>query len=181
MRFRDIPPLIRSRYSINVPLKHTEHTIQEYLDQGLNLCPDFQRGHVWTEQQQTAFVEFLLRDGTSSRVIFFNHPGWMNSWEGNFVIVDGLQRLTAVRQFLANKIPAFHTFYQDYTDAMPSILDLVFSIATLPTKADVLQWYLELNAGGTPHTSEELDRVRTLLAATKNDPASPTLPSKGAS
>ena len=28
---------------------------------GLILCPDFQRGHVWTEKQQEDYITFLLR------------------------------------------------------------------------------------------------------------------------
>jgi hypothetical protein len=28
----------------------------------------------------------------------------------------------------------------------------------------VLQWYLELNSGGTPHTKEELDKVKKMLS-----------------
>ena len=30
---------------------------------GLQFNPDFQRGHVWTEGQQIAFMEFLLKGG----------------------------------------------------------------------------------------------------------------------
>jgi hypothetical protein len=33
----------------------------------------------------------------------------------------------------------------------------------LKTEAEVLRWYLEINAGGTPHTEEELDKVRKML------------------
>ena len=39
------------------------------------------------------------------------------------------------------------------------------NINTLPTRAAVLQWYLEMNAGGTPHADAEIERVRGLLAA----------------
>ena len=34
----------------------------------------------------------------------------------------------------------------------------------LQTREEVLQWYLELNSAGTPHSKEELDRVKALLA-----------------
>ena len=33
----------------------------------LDLCPDFQRGHVWTEAQQTRFIEAALRGALTSR------------------------------------------------------------------------------------------------------------------
>ena len=34
----------------------------------------------------------------------------------------------------------------------------------LSTYSEVLQWYLDLNSGGTVHTEEELNRVQQLLS-----------------
>jgi len=34
-------------------------------------------------------------------------------------------------------------------------------------RSDLLNHYLSINSGGTPHSAEELDRVRALLAETK--------------
>jgi hypothetical protein len=31
-------------------------------------------------------------------------------------------------------------------------------------RADVMRWYLQVNYGGTPHTDEELNKVRSMLA-----------------
>lgn len=38
-----------------------------------------------------------------------------------------------------------------------------FRICNLRTEAEVLRLYLAINAGGTPHTEEELNRVRRML------------------
>jgi hypothetical protein len=35
----------------------------------------------------------------------------------------------------------------------------------METRKETLQLYLNINAGGTPHTQEELNQVRVLLAA----------------
>jgi len=57
------------------------------------ICPDFQRGHVWDDAKSIAYVEFCLKGGVSARTLFFNCPGWQN--KGPMQLVDGLQRLTA--------------------------------------------------------------------------------------
>lgn len=107
MRFRDIPTFTRAHYKVDVSLAHLDSVLEDYATQGLQLEPDFQRGHVWTIDQQVQYVEYLLREGLSGRVIYFNHPGWMKDWQGDFVLVDGLQRLTACLRFLHNEIPVF--------------------------------------------------------------------------
>lgn len=40
---------------------------------------------------------------------------------------------------------------------------LIFHINDLKSKKEVLQWYLDMNAGGTPHTSEEIERVKKMI------------------
>ena len=79
--------------------------------------------------------------------------------------VDGLQRLTAALAFLHDEIPAFGHYYSEYEDKLPFDVDFIFNVNDLKTKAEVLQWYIEMNAGGTPHDSKEIDRVKALLSA----------------
>ena len=132
--------------------------------------PDFQRGHVWTEQQQIAFIEYFLKGGKSGKVIYFNHPHWGRYQENdmNMVCVDGLQRLTAIRRFINDEIRAFGGLYSEFEDTPRMIKNgIKFNVNDLQTKAEVLQWYLDMNYTGTPHTEEELDRVRKLLEEEK--------------
>ena len=66
MKFKDIPQLTRAGTSqVNMPLWYIPDTIRNWEENEyykLQLNPKFQRGHVWTEEQQIAYVEFLLRD-----------------------------------------------------------------------------------------------------------------------
>lgn len=165
-RFQDIPQFTRSgSYEINVHLSRLPKILGEYeTDYDLQRNPDFQRGHVWTTEQQTHYVEFLLRGGQSSRIIYFNHPGWhRTSIEGPFVLVDGLQRITACERFFRNEIAVFGYYYSQYGDKT-GLVSLRFNVNDLPTRKDVLQWYLDLNSGGVVHTTDEIDRVKRLLA-----------------
>jgi len=137
--------------------------IERYVDKfGLDLLPDFQRGHVWKREQQKLYVEFLLRGGSTNNVLYFNHPGWMNSFEGDFVVVDGLQRLTALMQFLLGEFPVFYGIFADALDLRGN-WGVKFNINNLKTRKEVLTWYLEINENATPHTEEDILKVKTLL------------------
>ena len=167
MRFQDIPKFTRNAgYHVTVSWRYLESHIKEAQQWGsaiLDLDPDFQRAHVWTEQQQIRYIEYILRGGMSSRAIYLNCAGWGYSYEGPYVLVDGKQRLQAVRRFLANEIPAFGARIDEYTDKLHMDYSFDWYINDLATRAEVLQWYLDLNSGGVVHTSDELAKVKTLL------------------
>lgn len=162
--FQDIPRFtMPASYHVNIPLDYLVEQISRYIENGLQLNPDFQRGHVWTEAQQIAYVEYVLRGGTSGREIYLNLPG-LNWGDAEFVCVDGLQRITACLRFMENEIPAFGTLYKDYEGRISQQMNLSLWINTLETRQEVLTWYLELNSGGTAHTEAELDKVRGMIA-----------------
>jgi hypothetical protein len=171
MDFRSIPKLTRDgRYKIHVSWDSLEWNLQRYVEEyNLDLDPDFQREHVWTEEKQIAYVEHVLRGGQASNEIRFNCIGWQNTYEGPMVLVDGKQRLNAVRRFLRDEIKAFgHTCTElqipGHAHQVPDIYNFIFYINDLDSRAEVLKWYLELNSGGVVHSQEELDRVRILLS-----------------
>lgn len=174
-RFQDIPQLTKSgSWECDFPLDDVWRQVEQWKleDPALDISPDFQRAHVWTEEQQVAWLEFFLRGGKTGRVIYFNHPGWGRSWKSrkgkpHFVIVDGKQRLEAIRRFIQGEIALYGSFYPEFTDRLRIIQTMKINVNDLETRAEVLQWYIEFNAGGTPHTDAEIDRVRALLEAEK--------------
>lgn len=168
MKFRDIPQFTREgSYQVNMPWNFLKKWLKEETEEmNMQLNPVFQRGHVWTEAQQIAYVEFALRGGRSGRIVYFNCPGWpsgRSSGYNEYVCVDGLQRITAILRFLDNEIPAFGTFYKDFEDKIPIDLDLIVNVNNLDTEKDVLQWYVDLNSCGTQHTDEEIRRVKDMI------------------
>src|SRR6185369_8575566 len=97
MKLSSIPQLKQAHYRIDVTIAEVEFTIGRWSDEGRRTCPlilepEFQRGHVWSREQQIAFCEFLIRGGESGRTIIFNCRGWQNKFEGPMYLVDGLQR-----------------------------------------------------------------------------------------
>lgn len=170
-RFKDIPKFTRDgSCEYDFDFKYLLEFIDTHVDMyNLQLNPDFQRGHVWTEEQQIAWLEFFLKGGKTGRVLYFNCPSWQGNQikEGDyddFVCVDGLQRITAIRRFMNGEIPVFGSYINEYEDEMSVMRDSIrLNINNLKTKKEVLQWYVDMNAGGTPHTNEEIARVQDMI------------------
>ena len=170
-KFKDIPQLTRfGNWQVNVSFIDVPYQIKKWQDDkyyNLQLNPSFQRGHVWTEEQQIAYIEFILRGGKPARTIYFNMPGWNGSIPStqydDFVCVDGLQRITAVLKFMNNEIKIFGSYYKEFEDHIPLNAELLFNVNNLQTEKEVLQWYVDMNSGGTPHTSDEIARVKKMI------------------
>ena len=92
----------------------------------------------------------------------------MGSFEGEFVLMDGLQRYTAMRAFLENRIKAFGYYLNEFEDDVRRInycFDI--NIAKFKTSEEVIKTYISFNEGGTPHAREEIERVKKMLEKAK--------------
>ncbi len=115
-------------------------------------------------------MEYMLRGGQSGLDLYMNCPMWAHgrmdihspgSW---FVLVDGKQRLDAALGFLNNEFSVFGSYYHEFEDhPRCMVANFRWHVNDLQTREECLQWYLDLNRGGTVHSQEELDRVRDLI------------------
>jgi len=174
-RFKDIPQFTRDgNWQCDFDIEYLVKWINEQIEEsGLQLNPDFQRGHVWTEQQQISYLEYFFKGGKSGTIIYFNKPDWhlrVENYEYNdYVCVDGLQRITAFQRFVNNEIRIFNTYFSEFEDRPKLRYTMKININDLKTEKEVLQWYIDMNAGGTPHASSEIERVRKMVSELDNN------------
>lgn len=80
--------------------------IQEMIEnQDIDFTPDFQRNFVWNSVQKSKLIESLLL--RIPLPIFY----FAEDLEGRLTIVDGLQRLTTIKEFMNNEFPLTHLEY----------------------------------------------------------------------
>jgi hypothetical protein len=163
----------RNMYRIVASIDYLESSLQRYESEfGLDYDPDYQRGYVWTKEQQQAYIEYLLSGGISGREIYFNYPAWQR-WsikDGRMEIVDGKQRLNALLSFLRGEVLAFGILrYTDLTRLDMENLDIYININELVNKEDIVKWYLSMNTGGSVHTENDLQVAKNVLKQLQND------------
>jgi hypothetical protein len=169
---KDLPKytLPSGDYTIHVEWGHIEAWIldqaswsKQTVDEVMN--PEFQRGHVWTQEQQITFIEHVLKGGRTGKDIYFNCATWDTKHEGSkdMFCIDGLQRITAVIAFLHNEIPVFQKYYYRDIDRLRGTEALfILHVLDFQTEEDILTYYLQMNDTGVHHTQEELDKVRKM-------------------
>jgi hypothetical protein len=72
--------------------------VSDMIDDGdIDLSPDFQRNFVWNTHQKSRLIESILLRIPLPMFYFSEDP------DGRITIVDGLQRLTTIKEFMDNK------------------------------------------------------------------------------
>lgn len=162
-----IRPLPRMENRYDIPFGEVKQHIQE---KGIVLNPDFQRGNVWTQPQQIAFIESILKGRVHEalRTVIVNrvYEDENPEFHGE-LIIDGLQRLTAIMAFIDGEFKVFDN-QLGVDDLKMSSFNIrsqyvKFQVMNLQTKKDVLQFYIDFNTGGTVHSDSEIERVKQLL------------------
>lgn len=169
MKFSDIKKFPFASYRCDLSWAYLESNLDSYSSRcggsGLILQPDYQRGYVWNEGQQIAYVEYILRGGTSGKDIYFNGPRWPQGANVALECVDGQQRIGAALAFLKDKIKAFGHYRSEFEDRI-GMLDAGFfmHVTEITDRAELVRWYIHLNTGGSVHTDADLAPAYQLLA-----------------
>jgi len=130
--------------------------IQKYI-------PPFQRTNdKWTRDMQIKFIENILK-GVTSTIILCEVEG-----NENAIILDGQQRLTALKAFLCNEFPILGKFY--YKDIKEEIkmvsANIYYRVIVAKDKAEMIQFYIDMNENIT-HSKEDIDKAKRYLEAIK--------------
>lgn len=176
MEFTDIKLIPESNYWVNYRFSSIENFIKDTISHiGLELDPDFQRGHVWNVEQQTAYIESIIREiiQDTDIVIRFNARDYMAIQDSTdtdlpktMQCVDGLQRLTAIRKYMKGKLKPFGKTFEEIESSPLSIArkrNICVKVYNIKYRKDLIKFYYDLNFGGTPHTESEKERILGLM------------------
>lgn len=135
------------------------------------LIPEYQRDLVWNLEQKQNLIKSLLYGNPIGDFLFkveyeFDEKGKRNELRVLWSVIDGQQRINAIRGFFLNEFKVDEKFFKDlkYWDAR-KFLDnqiKVISIKNISLEEEI-DIYLNRNCGGTIHSKEELDKARAFL------------------
>ncbi|MDM1298459.1 DUF262 domain-containing protein [Empedobacter falsenii] len=146
--------------------KITMDTLLRRLKQGtINLNPDFQRNYVWTTEKKCQLIESLM--------LKIPLPMFYVSADeqGNYTVVDGLQRLTTIKEFIIDKkfkLKKLEFWSDQYDNSsfedLPTyienrILETEFTFTVInPGTPEVVKRniFKRVNRGGAPLTEQEI-------------------------
>ncbi|PIF61061.1 DUF262 domain-containing protein [Flavobacterium sp. 11] len=146
--------------------KITMDTLLRRLKQGtINLNPDFQRNYVWTMDKKCQLIESLM--------LKIPLPMFYVSADekGNYTVVDGLQRLSTIRDYIIDKkfklqkLEFWGDLFNNFTfEDLPTyienrVLETEFSFTVInPGTPEIVKRniFKRVNRGGAPLTDQEI-------------------------
>ncbi|MBD3353626.1 MAG: DUF262 domain-containing protein, partial [Candidatus Lokiarchaeota archaeon] len=89
-------------YHVNIGLGGITEAIEQY---NIDLNPKYQRGHVWTEDQESKFVGAILENSRAISPFWFN---WLSidHHRSHSEVVDGKQRIKSCIRWINGDIKA---------------------------------------------------------------------------
>ena len=118
--------------------------------------PTWQRGLVWTEKQNVAFIESAWR-GINLGTYTYNQAPLGSPYDN--LLIDGQQRLHAVECYLNDEFPVFGWRWSDVTIVDKRIWDMSIGFASYVTETEdenyLRSYYDLMNFGGTAHRETE--------------------------
>ena len=135
------------------------------MNQGsIRLSPDFQRNTVWSNKQKSQLIESLMLNIPIP--LFYVSADEEGKWD----VVDGLQRLTAIREYLIDKelVLSDLEFWKEYEktgidDLPPVIFNRIYEteftfVIIEPGTPELVKYnvFKRINTGGKPLTPQEI-------------------------
>ncbi len=128
------------------------------------ITPEFQRQNTkWSEPMQVKFVENILA-GYKTTFLFYSTEDGGGHLENCFLL-DGLQRMTAIKDFQEGKFPVFGRFYFDDINHRSVFRNSHITAQFFHFEDDLAacEHYIAMNEGIT-HSPEDIEIAYNFIA-----------------
>jgi hypothetical protein len=162
----------------DIEISDTPFSVYEYLRQlekgKIIIQPDFQRNQVWKDTQKSKFIESIILN-------FPLPPIYLNETkESTFIVIDGLQRSTAIRQFYKGELeliglealPKYNECkFKDLPEPLQSKFEnkklTVFVLKPSTPMVVIYDLFNRINTGGTQLNRQEVRNCIFIGKSTK--------------
>lgn len=123
----------------------------------LNIRPEFQREFVYTQAQQEAVIDTILKDCNLGLFTWFENDG-----HGSYECGDGQQRTLSVCRFISGRFPIVWEgkpmfFFNLSKELQDKIMEYeVYVVIVSGTSSEKLEWFKRINTAGAVLTQQEL-------------------------
>jgi len=153
---------------LNVQSRQIEGLLHSYWNYGIDTEIDYQRGNVWTHEQELSLINSIFENIQIGSFVFVRRE--YKEGEKGYEIIDGKQRLLTLVKFAESRFPFKGRLYRNLRFSDRNHFDdymVGYSEVRDITQAQKYKLFLKLNTCGQPQEPSHLNKVRKLLETTK--------------
>ena len=125
------------------------------------IVPKFQRdNNKWSREMQIKFVENIIL-GVNTTIIL----GTLSNEKSECVLIDGLQRVSAIFSFMNKEFKVFESFEynEDFENKISTFIhNLKLKIFNFKNEKDMVNFYINMNENIT-HSKEDIQKAKDYL------------------
>ena len=144
-----------------------EGVLTRYYHFGVDMDPYYQRGYVWEQEDKELLIDSIFSNIRIGELVFAKRDYETCQSSGSlYEILDGKQRLDALRGYYENRYP-YHGYYFNDLGARDRhvLLERTIPVADLirPDEETILRCFLMLNRTGKRMDAAHLSSVEAML------------------
>lgn len=167
-------PFRRSSYNVDIRLKGFIDGLMSYIkdknhsdiSEVFEAVPAFQRDNdKWTQAMQTKFLENILMGYRTTIMLYELVPATRYAVYGKCFILDGLQRITAIYEFMKGRLTPFGMTYDQLCESKILLRignTVVVRIYAFSTEIEAIEFYISMNENIT-HSAADILKARNIL------------------
>lgn len=155
---------------LNVENKKNINNFNEFSTKDVlkTMVPEFQRGNdKWTKEMQISFVENIILGVSSTITLAYTTDGDKSriGIKRDCIILDGLQRFTALSAWIDGEFPIFDDIYysKELIEKIEfAIYGLKLRIYMFENKKEMIEFYIKINENIT-HSPDDIKKAKKIL------------------
>jgi len=131
---------------------------------GVDFDVEYQREHVWKFDNKVALIDSIFNNIDIGKFVFVQRP---MSFDGIlYEIIDGKQRLSAIREFYEDRFKYRGFYFSELSRRDQNHFEnfsISYGYLENPDKGAIFETFIKLNTCGKPMDKKHIDHVKNLL------------------
>ncbi len=138
---------------------------------GIDFDPEYQRGLVWNQEDKEKLIDSIFNNVEIGKFALiktnFMKPGFDLSSNKFYQMLDGKQRLSAIREFYEDRITYKGLYFSQLSlrdqNHFQHYKVVVAEVDEPEDKKLIYKYFLKLNTTGKPISEEQINKVKELI------------------
>ena len=159
------------KYRLNFMQQSMSSLLNKIYSFGVDFEPDYQIGYVWSLEDKQELISSIFQGLDIGKFVFVVLP-WRASTAPCYEILDGKQRLSAIKEFKESRFKFNGLYWHELSNKDRNFFtEIPISVAEIregSSRENIINQFIRLNSFGKVMDKSHLDTVKNMLKGSEN-------------